>query len=680
MKRGIFYITVLILAVLSCEKADPAEDMSGFRQEDRQVSVIPNGESKVISFVVDDDLVGFNTKSNIDMKVEALKPETFVTSDVEKAESGGFVSISVDKSFLPNYDSNPIDPDTKASTYITFESQVTDLNSFHVYAYTPGGTPASQMRYAWDEEFTKGADGVFRSVSSREWPDTDPEWSFVATNCPSLHLRNMTSSGNLNATSSIQYKFQVGTSPSYNSVPDAVFAFNYNNTQAEWSNKNTLINNGMTGYTTSSYLARNTLSFKHAYARIGNVTIVNQSGQTVNNVQISLAGTLVSNCYGFGIGTGTMYNILAGNWVNKDDNKAWITSFGPDEAGTTAENLYFIAPTSLLFNVSWEASESSGYQVYNNIPVTVTGLKPGINYNLTFTLGTGGPSTPYVDYFTIVPIATEPGNTFLVFGMKNGVNYNHSALYYSLDGVDFQGFSDLYIGPSADTYYYCPVNLTAGTPIHLKGDMSRDFYDESYFMFVDADEFMKQGVGYTVADRSIQPGHVTRAYAHGNMKWLNLGNETAGDYSNIFNATLYCSVGAVLESCPDLVSQPSYYIDDPEYNIVFPFYDAAYYNNHGVDTYTNFYFNACFKGTHITFLPGAYNAYLYNSSGSVIWPKLKQDFSECFMNCTNLIDTRSVAPYSSTSSIHLQFDELEYRTDHATRTDMFTGTAFAPYL
>ena len=644
MKRGIFYIIVLIAAVLSCAKNEPVEDMSGFRQENESVSVIPDGESKVISFTIDESYLGMDTKSGINLQAEMLKPEKFITSDEDKAKAGTFVSVALDKTLLPNYDNSPAVADTKASTYLTFESQVTDLNSFHVYAYTPGSTqPSNRLRYAWDEEFIKGADGVFRSASSREWPDTDPTWSFIATNCPAMHLYRMNTSGDLMASGSMAYKYNVGTSPSYNSVMDAMFAFNYNNSQTEWSAKTNILNNGSTGYTTSTYKARNTLSFKHMYARIGNVTVVNQTGQSVSNVHIELAGTLASNCFGFGVSA--YYNITNGSWSARDNNSNWITSFGPTSAGTVDEGMYFIAPSSVLFHVSWEADEPSGHKTYTNIPVTVTGFQPGINYNLTFTLGMGGQPVPQVNYFRLYIVSSGPGaNDCLVFGSQTtmlNIGY-YPTIYYSLDGGNIWSPLAMSRMTSNGKAYYHTLPVHQGDYILLRGNLENNptsdtRFGDRYFMFADYNALSPGSNDITPV---LQPSSIAAAYAMGDMRSLAEGrvleaggvSYKAGDFTDLFNAFLPLSVGQYLYSHPSAYD----YYNDPDYNIFAPWYTDIESGdrvelNHDVWNMTR-----CFQGTHLSYLP--YNGDSPRDHILDPYTYTRCIWTNCYASCTELVD------------------------------------------
>lgn len=632
-----------MLAVISCTKGEPVESMSGFHREEGTLDVIPDGGSKVISFVVDDDIV-FGTKSGISSMTEALEPETFTTTGDERLKYGGAVSVSMEKSFLPGYGSPVEGMETKGSTYVNFDSQVTDLNSFHVYAYTPGTNLGNSLVYAWDEDFTKGADGVFRSATNREWPDTDPEWSFIATNCPSVHLTKMTIASSSNSSSAFQYKYTPGSTP-YNPVPDAMFAFNYNNKRAEWSYRSTIENNGTTGYTLSSYESRNTLSFKHMYARIGNVTVVNQTGQNVSKVKITFAGTMVTNCYGFGVGTYSYYNITQGMWSARSDDKVWITSFGPSGAGTVEEGLYLMAPaSSLLFNVSWEADEpGNGHQVYTDIPVTVSGFQPGMNYNLTFTLGMGGQPVPQTSYFKLYVVSAGPGaNDCLVFGSQTtALNISYfPTLYYSLDnGVMWKTFDLSRMCTDGKCYFHTdPVHQ--GDYILLKGNLESNIsvnpnFGDRYFMFADYQALTENDNSV----RSLQPSSIAAAYAMGEMKSLAEGRISeaggqsykAGDFTDIFNANLPLSVGSVLYSHPFAHD----YYNDPEYNIIAPWADditAADRNEFHHDLWN---MTRCFKGSHLSYLPfsgdsgkGVIDVFVYTRC---IW-------TECFGSCADLVD------------------------------------------
>lgn len=189
----------------------------------------------------------------------------------------------------------------------TKATAVTALESFYVSA-TQGA--AGSESSAWTSTlFSKS--GITYSAEGKEWPDTDPAYHFYAANVPLSFNAGGTTVAATNAT-------------------DVVCAY----------------------LPSPIYKETNTLTFKHIFARIGDVTVVASDGYTVSEATVRLTPTV----------SGT-YNIRTGN--GRTDGTGWMATVKGAEVslsnatpGTKANDVYLV-PGEYEVNVFWKAAKGS---------------------------------------------------------------------------------------------------------------------------------------------------------------------------------------------------------------------------------------------------------------------------------------------------------------------------------
>ena len=107
------------------------------------------------------------------------------------------------------------------------------------------------------------------------------------------------------------------------------------------------------------YKVKNTLEFKHVFARLGDVQVNAVNGYAVSGVSIMLT-PLVSGTY----------NLFAGN--GKDDGTGWNSTvagtpvnIAPEAPGTKSNDIYLV-PGTYVLTASWTASKGDYTQTFTS--------------------------------------------------------------------------------------------------------------------------------------------------------------------------------------------------------------------------------------------------------------------------------------------------------------------------
>lgn len=211
-----------------------------------------------------------------------------------------------------------------------------NLTAFNVAAAT--GDAGSSDAVVWNTAFSK--DGtIFKG--GKYWPATNPGYHFYAAN------------------SGITVGASGGTVDVTNDV-DVVCSY------LESSNV--------------SYKGTSTLSFRHIFARIGDVTVSAASGYTLSDVSITITPK-----------TGGTYNIFTGR--NSADGTGWsattdgaVTVISLATAGTKDDNDIYLVPGEYTLTASWTATNGNYTDTFTNKTKTVS-IQGGKVNKITTTLG-----------------------------------------------------------------------------------------------------------------------------------------------------------------------------------------------------------------------------------------------------------------------------------------------------
>lgn len=199
------------------------------------------------------------------------------------------------------------------------KADVTTLSSFNVACVT--GSAGSEA-HAWTVNGTSGSTGKY-------WPASNPGYKFYASNA----------------------------ALTFNAAGCTVAASNGTDVVVCYKNNPT-------------YKSSNTLQFGHVFGKIGNVTVVPDTGfvsSDITNVSITLTPK-----------TGGTYNLRTGAWSGVATGSA--TGIANSTPGTKTNTLYLV-PGSYTVSGSWSAK---GNALSDSGSVTVTA---GQQLNITIALG-----------------------------------------------------------------------------------------------------------------------------------------------------------------------------------------------------------------------------------------------------------------------------------------------------
>lgn len=222
--------------------------------------------------------------------------------------------------------------DAEVSTKAT---AVTSLTSFNVSAVT--GAAGSETAVWTNVAFSgNNTDGYKAAAPGKWWPSTDASYRFYAAN------------------SALTFAVSGATVAATNAT-DIICAY----------------------MASPAYKAKNTLSFEHIFARLGQVTISAASGYTISGVSIKITPK-----------TGGTYNLRTG--AGKTDGTGWSglatgseTVIG-NTVGNTANDIYLV-PGAYTLAASWTATKGDYTENIENMTCDVSLVAGKIN-NISTTL------------------------------------------------------------------------------------------------------------------------------------------------------------------------------------------------------------------------------------------------------------------------------------------------------
>ena len=204
------------------------------------------------------------------------------------------------------------------------------------------------------------------------------------------------------------------------------------------------------------YKSKNTLTFEHVFARLGNVTVTAASGYTISGVSITVTPK-----------TGGTYNIRTG--AGKTDGTGWssITTGSPTPIagatpGTMPNDLYLV-PGTYTLTASWYAMRGDYAETISGMTSDVTLIGGKVN-NLNVTLG--GNAKEIVINVSVVPWENVTLDIALedIVPKFGGFEIAPGNLYY--DGASFQIADEwnhdsysLSSGMSSGSYYFSFIEL-----------------------------------------------------------------------------------------------------------------------------------------------------------------------------------------------------------------------------
>ena len=212
----------------------------------------------------------------------------------------------------------------------TKASAVTSLSSFYVSA--SNGSTSSQTNVWSSVQFTQvsgSSPAVYKG--SKVWPTSNPSYRFYASNVP------------------LTYD-QSGAQVSATNATDVVVAY--------------------LAVSNVTYKAKNTLTFKHIFARIGTVTVTAESPFTISNVNITITPV-----------TSGTYRLFYDDWYSMTTGSATTIA---SAAGTNNNDLY-LKPGIYSLKASWTATNGSYTETFSNKYVDITLVEGKVN-NITCTL------------------------------------------------------------------------------------------------------------------------------------------------------------------------------------------------------------------------------------------------------------------------------------------------------
>lgn len=130
------------------------------------------------------------------------------------------------------------------------------------------------------------------------------------------------------------------------------------------------------------YKAKNTLTFEHVFARIGEVTVSAAEGYTISNVSI----TVIPKTGGtYNIRTGVWSGVSAGSAAELFDGAGAKTMvYGTTTSRSTSNDLYLV-PGDYTLSATWTATKGSFTKTYTAMPADVS-LAAGKVNSLSVTL------------------------------------------------------------------------------------------------------------------------------------------------------------------------------------------------------------------------------------------------------------------------------------------------------
>ena len=220
------------------------------------------------------------------------------------------------------------DPSLEAEVS-TKATAVTSLTSFNVSAVT--GAAGSETAVWTSVAFSGNNDDGFKAAApGKWWPSTDASYRFYAANSALTFAASGATVAATNAT-------------------DIVCAY----------------------MASPAYKAKNTLSFEHIFARLGQVTVSAASGYTISGVSIKITPK-----------TGGTYNLRTG--AGQTDGTGWSglatgseTVIG-NNVGNTANDIY-LAPGTYTLTASWTATKGDYTENIENMTCDVNLVAGKIN-------------------------------------------------------------------------------------------------------------------------------------------------------------------------------------------------------------------------------------------------------------------------------------------------------------
>ena len=310
-----------------------------------------------------------------------------------------------------------------SKTTLTRAAEVTSLSSFYANCVTGSAGSESSV---WNNKTFTLTDGYY--VSNAHWPQTDPSYTFYASNQSMTFAADGPTVAASNATDVVCAR-----------LADPVYKY------------------------------RNTLYFKHIFARIGNVTFTNSPSYTVSGISVTLTPVV----------SGT-YNLLEG--ANENDGTGWsdtvegsIVSIANGTPGTKTNDIWLV-PGRYILRASWTASIPGTYtktftdiakpvelvsDAINVITATLAGEAADISFNVSLEAWDNKPLELGTYPLTSGGSMSAPSN-LPTFG---GLNIAPAPLYYN--GTTFQikdddwnhdSYNSAY-GRTSGSYYFNFVDL-----------------------------------------------------------------------------------------------------------------------------------------------------------------------------------------------------------------------------
>lgn len=223
----------------------------------------------------------------------------------------------------------------------TKTSAVTSLSSF--YAAATKGSAGSETSKWTSYQFNSDGAGTptyHGTGAGKWWPDTDESYHFYASN---------------NALTFAA----AGTTVSATNSTDVVCAY----------------------MPSPTYKTKNTLTFEHIFARIGDVTVSAASGYTISNVSISITPK-----------TGGTYNIRTGSGQTNDTGWSSLTTgsatgIANSTPGTKSNDVWLV-PGNYTLTASWRAVRDDYTHDYSNVSASaVIAVQKGKVNSINITLG-----------------------------------------------------------------------------------------------------------------------------------------------------------------------------------------------------------------------------------------------------------------------------------------------------
>ena len=305
----------------------------------------------------------------------------------------------------------------------TKASAVTSLSSFLVSAVTgSAGSESSAFNSTQFMQVPGSSPATYKG--SKMWPASNQNYKFYASNRPLTFAA-------------------AGTIVSATNTTDVICAY----------------------LTSSTYKAKNTLSFEHIFARIGNVTVSADAPYTISNVNISITPK-----------TGGTYNLRTGAWSSTTDGSSTTIA---SAIGSNSNDLYLV-PGTYQLTASWTATKGSYREDFSNKTVNITLVEGKVN-NITCVLSGNNVIRP-IGVYTVndsgKTVGFAPGNLqcTIASGPTDSYNYTGTDWCFASSQWEMLGSTDSansftigkkmdlfgWVGASAsyDTYGLCSLNST----------------------------------------------------------------------------------------------------------------------------------------------------------------------------------------------------------------------------